>query len=94
MPLAMGHEGLGIANMPASFPNITANVALQGVQSFANISGAFYDNGNTGTGVLGHYGYTNGKILGFTASNSSGVYNRSDSIAYSTRNGVYLIIKY
>lgn len=98
MPLAMGNEGLGVANMPPSLPKIIGNVVIGRSSRSWKVqspTGVFYNSATAG-GLSETFSSASGSdALGFDASRCSSMYSRNDDgRAYVSRNGVNFIIKY
>lgn len=101
-PLAMGREGLGSGNMPASLPNITGRVYGDGFNGTSAIfwfgDGAFSIAYESVDYIVAQYSSSvarkNRSAIFINANGSKTAYNRDDNVAFSTRNGVYYIIKY
>lgn len=90
MPLAMGNEGLGVANMHPSLPRIYGTVDTG--TGHGNSTGAFYQSSTyTYAGAYANTCY----VSTFDASRCSSAYSRdNDGKAFVSRNGVNFIIKY
>lgn len=87
----MGNEGLGVLNMPASMPKLSGILKSVLMYDGFSASGVFSIGGSLGTTPGPNNGGPQRRQVNF---NSTGIYTRTDSRAYSTRNGVKFIIKY